>query len=277
MILPGNPFDINESRIAAQNVIYMYSIYKQWEMDKKPNKQNFILKLMPPAGKPITPILFGNSMILVLNLIPDNNFEPFAVIIKDVKHRTAYLVFRGTISTPDWVNNANYTLVKYLYSDNSGEFGRVHEGFYIIYNSIRYDMLEQLTKEVFTNDYDKLIIAGHSLGAALSTLSIPDIDKTREKSGWKGSCVHYSYAAPRTGNIDFARKHNRLKTNTYRVVNSEDIVPRLPTTFMADFQYEHVGIDMSYTAQYGSFGGNHSMTDAYFYAMNHPDAPKRPF
>ena len=63
-----------------------------------------------------------------------------------------------------------------------------------------------------------IFITGHSLGGALALLATklvaPNVN---------GAC--YTFGAPRIGNYEYFR---RLKTPVYRVVNSSDIVPRVP-------------------------------------------------
>ena len=63
-----------------------------------------------------------------------------------------------------------------------------------------------------------LFITGHSLGGALALLTTrlvaPDVN---------GAC--YTFGAPRIANYEY---FERIKTPVYRVVNSSDIVPRVP-------------------------------------------------
>ena len=63
-----------------------------------------------------------------------------------------------------------------------------------------------------------LFITGHSLGGALALLATrlvaPNVD---------GAC--YTFGAPRIGNYEYFRF---IKTPVYRIVNSTDIVPRVP-------------------------------------------------
>ena len=64
----------------------------------------------------------------------------------------------------------------------------------------------------------RLFITGHSLGGALALLTTkllaPDVN---------GAC--YTFGAPRIANYEY---FERVKTPVYRVVNSSDIVPRVP-------------------------------------------------
>ncbi len=118
---------------------------------------------------------------------------------------------------------------------------------------------------------DTLYITGHSLGCGLSTLAVPDIltQKTFK-------CLqHYAFASPRVGDPTFTEAYNANGVLTYRVVNTCDIVPQLPSPLLGEFVYKHVGIPVNFTAQYGGVGDNHNLTHAYGYALEHPHAPER--
>lgn len=40
--------------------------------------------------------------------------------------------------------------------------------------------------------------------------------------------------------------------------------------------YKHVGLEVSYTAQYNSDAGNHDHINSYYYALKHPNQPEGP-
>jgi triacylglycerol lipase len=60
---------------------------------------------------------------------------------------------------------------------------------------------------------------------------------------------------------------------TFRIVNTEDIVPDAPPSVIGTRLYRHIGTSVDFTAQYGSYDGNHSPVNAYEYALNHPTDP----
>ncbi len=77
-----------------------------------------------------------------------------------------------------------------------------------------------------------LTICGHSLGGALATLLALD---TAANTTFKNPTV-YTYASPRTGNPAFASTFDQVVTNSFRIANRLDLVPKLPLPPA----YEHV-------------------------------------
>jgi predicted lipase len=68
------------------------------------------------------------------------------------------------------------------------------------------------------------IVTGHSLGAALATLFVLENDSKR-KFDITTLCT---FASPRVGNMEFVHLFNKLPLDSWRIVNSRDLVPRLP-------------------------------------------------
>jgi len=125
------------------------------------------------------------------------------------------LAFRGTErKIDDWLTD-----VDAVPTQKDGY--RVHTGFYKAFNLIRDDIASALQKKACLNSAGQklpLYVTGHSLGGALALLATKYL-----ASNVAGAC--YTYGAPRVGDYEF---FFNIKTPVYRVVNSSDIVPRVP-------------------------------------------------
>ena len=101
--------------------------------------------------------------------------------------------------------------------------GKVHQGFKDALEEIWPDLFAHLTK--LDREGINIWVTGHSLGAALATLCGARYGKVRGV---------YSFGSPKVGDEEF-RRH--LDVSIYRVVNNDDIVPRL----FIPGPYVHVG------------------------------------
>ena len=132
----------------------------------------------------------------------------------------AYLViaFRGTEKkVSDWLTDANCVT-------RSEGSGKVHTGFWRAMaenqDPSTGDTIEEKIRRIIIDEAAAvpLFITGHSLGGALALLATklvaPDVD---------GAC--YTFGGPRVANYEY---FSEVKTPVYRVVNSSDIVPRVP-------------------------------------------------
>lgn len=247
-----------------------YDMYHQWITQGKPAHDKFDWKHHGPSELHYGQPLWSKVKILWNTITLDQ--EPFAFVawkMDEQGKKIVYLVFRGTESKMDWVENLEADQVPY---DLVAGYGKVHHGFYDIYKSMREAVHGALDAIQIPN---QLVITGHSLGSSLSTLSVPDI---QEKTNYANvSITHYNLASPRTGDRDFVSAYNRNGVVTYRIVNTCDIVPNVPPSVVSSDLpiYSHVGTPVDFTAQYGSIVANHSASDCYLYALNHPDAPEK--
>jgi len=80
------------------------------------------------------------------------------------------------------------------------------------------------------------VVTGHSLGAALATLFVME-NKERKKFDITALCT---FASPRVGNTEFARQFDGLPLDSWRIVNQQDIVPKIPLRLPLFFDYQHV-------------------------------------
>ena len=143
-----------------------------------------------------------------------------------------YIVFQGTANLSDLKTDIDTKLVEI----NQGVL--VHEGFYKYFISIYPLILEQLDKY---QNWNKIIITGHSLGGGLALLA-----QYHLMGKYDTQCI--TFGSPRVGNDKFAESFKN-ETNSVRVYNFEDPVPMVPI----NNQYQHptspalcIDFDMNY-------------------------------
>lgn len=136
------------------------------------------------------------------------------------------IAFRGTEKVlDDWLTDADAVPEPALVDKGI----KVHRGFWEALNSERdeqdrnvLECIAAICESADAKDGDRKLpcyFTGHSLGGALALLT------TRElvSDDVEGAC--YTFGAPRVANYEYFR---HMKTPVYRVVNSSDIVPRVP-------------------------------------------------
>ncbi|MCH7706473.1 MAG: lipase family protein, partial [Chloroflexi bacterium] len=125
----------------------------------------------------------------------------------------AVLSFRGTRTIKDWINNAKVF-------QKSVKGAQVHSGFQGAFDAVRPAVQGKIDPLIGAGR--TLYLTGHSLGGALALIA------TREMgSDSYGAC--YTFGSPRVGRFGFARD---IKTPIYRVVNANDLVPRVPPAYL---------------------------------------------
>lgn len=131
--------------------------------------------------------------------------------LPDSDESLSLLVFCGSNETLDWKLNLQAT--QQPFAGNA----RVHSGFLQGYHSVATQLYDQ---DLFKG---RLLVAGHSLGAALATLATADLIRSGVEV-----CACYSFGCPRVGNADFAGQLIGLPL--YRIVNGCDVVTGVPVT-----------------------------------------------
>lgn len=133
---------------------------------------------------------------------------------------TIYIIFKSTDGLRDWLTDLSA-----WYKFNKTLNASVHHGFYVSLLSVEDQLASLLLKH---KSLDKrLVIAGHSLGGALATISsanlIPD--------------ALYTYGSPRCMSVEAAQAFNDLYLNVERYVIAGDMFTRMPKPVF----YRHVG------------------------------------
>jgi hypothetical protein len=145
------------------------------------------------------------------------------------------LCFRGTEidnfigAFEDW--RRNFELI--AKPDESG--GLVHIGFQKGLRAVWQDVKDYLQPLLTDGAGRTLWITGHSLGAALATLAA---ERAARDGHFKVQGV-YPFGSPRLGDDQFREKYAALGLDaiTFRVINNQDVVPKIPP----GTPYVHVG------------------------------------
>jgi triacylglycerol lipase len=260
MYFPSD-FDLETAQLCADLTAHAYRMYAQWVKQDKPRKEERFRWRRPRN----TGLRFSSPIwSTIRTLFITNDSEPFGFVASDGAGK-GYMVFRGTASVNNWFLDLDSDQDPY---DLASNYGEVHDGFLKLYRSLRDDALRALDE---VDRIESLWVTGHSLGGALSTLATTDVIAHRAFQ----SVEHYNFASPRVGNRVFADAYNRNGARTFRVVNTSDLVPQTPSANFASWNYKHVGAPVNFTAHYGTIGSNHSLTQAYRYALAHPQEPEK--
>ena len=100
---------------------------------------------------------------------------------------------------------------------------QVHKGFF----KASRNVLDVITKElselrkIFGEEF-KIVVTGHSLGAALATLTIADLGTSFS------NLELVNFGSPRVGNDEFAEWFSLFTSQRSRITHHKDIVPHCP-------------------------------------------------
>ena len=197
--------------------------------------------------------------------------EPFGVIWKDNTNNVLFIVLRGTEYTKEWIQDLDSSQSKYniitknknkkysqvLFALNTGIDLMLHSGFIEVYENIRNDIIDTVNKL----GPSKIIVCGHSLGAAVSTICGVDLFM-------KGyNTITYNFASPRVGDVNFCKLIKSNNIPIYRLVNEDDIIPTLPPSIVPNLDkynepyfYTHCGEQKTFSDNRFSYTNNHIMT-----------------
>ncbi len=159
----------------------------------------------------------------------------FGLVAWNEAAKTALVAFRGTQSIWDWINDLDAIAIAYMAVAGSGH---VHMGFQLVYEHVRQSVAKLLAT---CKGVQRILVTGHSLGAAVAILSGFELAKTT------GIATElYTLAGPRTGAPDFSDAYRGVVPICYRVVNFMDVVPQVPLPPL----YKHTGEEV---LVYGGF------------------------
>ncbi|KAK8933311.1 Phospholipase A1-II 1 [Platanthera zijinensis] len=196
--------------------------------------------------------------------------------------RDVLIAWRGTVRPLEWVNDIDFKLVPAdeivgSGSSNGGGGGggaggygaKVHEGWMSVYTSkgpanstfSKTSAREQVLKEVrrlidlHQDEEVSITLTGHSLGAAVATLTALDIvahdlNKPTCRKDRAAPVTAIVFASPRVGDAAFKKSFEGLapELRLLRVTNAPDLVPKYPLLGYAD-----IGVELAVNAQESEF------------------------
>eukprot|EP00762_Andalucia_godoyi_P003894 ANDGO_05693.mRNA.1 Lipase len=173
---------------------------------------------------------------------------------RDTNSVSLSVVFRGTYSVRDWIDDLEFKQIPYR--PNSAPGMMIHEGFYESYMSVNSQAVASLGKLIdkYAAGFEfELTCMGHSLGAACAQIACLELMTDPKIAAAINRRVNvYNYGQPRVGNAAFAEWSEQQLTSYYRLVHNKDIVPHVPPTLSASISYIHGGVEMFYNEDFSS-------------------------
>ncbi|KAG4922600.1 hypothetical protein AAZX31_18G231200 [Glycine max] len=169
--------------------------------------------------------------------------------IKRLGRRDIVVAYRGTTTCLEWLENLRATLthvsVPSITTETTTEpcsmeenGAMVESGFLSLYtstvsnNKSFMSLQDMVRKEIgrirktYQGENLSLTITGHSLGAALATLTAYDIKNSFLQPPPLVTVI--SFGGPRVGNRSFRRRLEEQGTKVLRIVNSDDVITKVP-------------------------------------------------
>ena len=157
--------------------------------------------------------------------------------------------FRGSLNGANWYADMLASLRPWPLDDLANaewcQGCKAHYGFTEAYDELRTDVHQAIADLNCT----RLVLAGHSLGAAIATIASFDL---RSAMGYHVEAT-WAFGKPRIGNAEFANSFVAAATlqgvspAIWRVVHYHDPVPRAPAHFPGIHPVTHGALEIYYT------------------------------
>jgi hypothetical protein len=145
---------------------------------------------------------------------------------------TVYVVFRSSRAlqqdSVDFYYNRRFSLRRVPFVPGTGI--RAHRGFIEKYMSIR----KQYLRELVNSGAKKIVLVGHSAGAAMVSLAFMDLKHLYPDT----PLYAVTFGLVRVFNAKGARWYRPYRDSLIRIVNGRDFFPNLPPLL---FGYRHIG------------------------------------
>lgn len=184
---------------------------------------------------------------------------------------TQVVALRGTATPTEWFDDLHWDQVPFAPVANGGE---VAEGFYDIYRTMTTMTPGQPETTpgiaglaVAVDPAVPLVVTGHSLGGALTTMLVADLTANTPLTPQA-----WTFASPKVGDSGFAARYGALSTVSWRIYNIVDLAPWIPIDNNDAYQHVTTGYALnSLTYARWSVGCAHAM-NTYLHGLS-PTVP----
>ncbi|KAI8899934.1 Alpha/Beta hydrolase protein [Globomyces pollinis-pini] len=139
---------------------------------------------------------------------------------------TIVVAFRGTRNLNNWIRDLRWAKPDCPFPD-APEDAKIHLGFLQTWEELKPQVIENLMNLTMKYPKSHLLITGHSLGGAISTLAAVDLYSSYADLNVLDWTV-FTIGEPRVGNPEFAQWFSSFPFISFRVINQIDITPHLP-------------------------------------------------
>lgn len=146
---------------------------------------------------------------------------PFGFVARKDATGELYVVIRGTITPLEWFDD--FTAQPVPFQPAGTAWGTTTQGFNTIYGDLGPQIAQVFTGLSAAAPLAPIYVTGHSLGAALAHLAAAGIT-----AQFKVQPTSYTFSGPRAGDPAFAAAFVTAGLTTWRMYNTEDIVPTVP-------------------------------------------------
>ncbi|CAI9095676.1 OLC1v1031672C1 [Oldenlandia corymbosa var. corymbosa] len=164
--------------------------------------------------------------------------------IQRMGRRDIVIALRGTATCLEWAENMRDVLVQIPgennASNNNSTQPKVECGFLSLFNtpgahvpSLAQSVVEEIQRliEEYKGETLSITVTGHSLGAALALLVANEVSTCAPDAP---PVAVFSFGGPRVGNRGFADLINSNNVKVLRVVNSQDVITKVPGMFVSE-------------------------------------------
>ncbi|KAL1830025.1 hypothetical protein ACET3Z_008437 [Daucus carota] len=160
--------------------------------------------------------------------------------------RDIVIALRGTSTCLEWAENMRDLLVEMPDQDNTCEANEVQSiskvecGFLSLFKtagaqmpSLSESVVSEIHRlmEMYKGETLSITVTGHSLGAALALLVADELSSSAPNMP---PVAVFSFGGPRVGNKGFANRLNKKNVKVLRIVNSQDVITRVPGMFVSE-------------------------------------------